>query len=248
MLIILAGALGATALNVLLFRRLRQLSWQLTRLRVERDCERILRELGRPAEIHLAERENAKDQTFSRIPVRSKAHLSLYRGGLVAAWVTSRRHQRHFAAAAGTAVFAATAILAVLLTAPNRNLPGLPYDTPPGLGSSGHPQSGLLPARKGTSPPVASSSGDEALMSAGQGMSVNGVDSPSREVPVSASPSPSLATPRPPGTTTPSEQPAPTHDPTSLQPSTTSRPTSVASQRNLCVDSGPPDLDICADL
>lgn len=69
-------------------------------------------------------------------------------------------------------------------------------------------------------------------------MSVNGVSSPRREVPVSASPSPSLATPRPPGTATASasEQPAPTHDPSSLPPSTTSSPTSVASPRNLCVD------------
>lgn len=150
MLIILAGALGAMALNVLLFRRLRQLSWQLARLRVERDCERILRELGKPTEIHLAERENAKDQTFSTIPVRSKAHLSLYRGGNVAALVIFRRHQRHFAAAAGTAVFAAAAIVAVLLISPNRDLPGLPYDAPPGLGSSGHPPSGFAPARKET--------------------------------------------------------------------------------------------------
>ncbi|MET7776247.1 hypothetical protein ABZU94_10785 [Streptomyces mirabilis] len=245
MLIILAGALGALLLNVLLFRRLRQLSWQLARLRVERDCERILRELGKPAEIHLAERENARDLAFSRIPVRSKAHLSLYRGGLVAAWVTSRRHQRHFAAAASTAVFAAAAVVAVLLTAPNRDLPGLPYDTPPGLGSSDHPLSSRSPT--GNSRPAASSSGDEALMSADQGMSVNGVHSPRREVSPSASPSPSLATPRPPGTTAP-EQPAPTHDPTSLQPSATPSPIGSASLLNLCVDAGPLDLDICARL
>ncbi|MEU8907046.1 hypothetical protein [Streptomyces mirabilis] len=246
MLIILAGALGAMALNVLLFRRLRQLSWQLTRLRVERDCERILRELGKPAEIHLAERENARDQTFSRIPVRSKAHLSLYRGGLVAAWA-SRRHQRHFAAAAGTAVFAATAILAVLLTAPSRDLPGLPYDTPPGLGTSEHPPSNRSPAGQGSSPSAASSSGDEALVSSDQGLSVNGVHSPSREVPVSASPSPSLATPRPPGATA-SEQPAPTHDPTSPQPSATSNPTSSTPLPNLCVDAGRLDQDLCARM
>ncbi len=49
--IILAGALGAFAPVVfLLIQRLRQLSWQLTQIRVERDSESILREIGLRAE------------------------------------------------------------------------------------------------------------------------------------------------------------------------------------------------------
>ncbi|MEV7422814.1 hypothetical protein [Streptomyces sp. NPDC091212] len=43
---ILAGALGALSISViLLFRQLRNLSWQLTQIRVDRDSDNIMRAL-----------------------------------------------------------------------------------------------------------------------------------------------------------------------------------------------------------
>lgn len=87
---ILAGALGAIALIVyLLFRRLRQLSWQLTQLRVERDSERILREIGiRTGSRHI-------EAIPTDAPARRKGHLSLYIGGGLASAVMRLRDTCH---------------------------------------------------------------------------------------------------------------------------------------------------------
>lgn len=133
MLIILAGALGAFALIVyLLFRRLRQLSWQLTQLRVERDCERILRVLKMGPEDAPTEKGDVQELHSVETPVRSKGHLSLYLGGNVAAFLAGHRNQRHLATAAGTALFATAAVVAALMTVPSTDIPGLPDDGPPG--------------------------------------------------------------------------------------------------------------------
>ncbi|MGW1961728.1 hypothetical protein ACWCPD_15800 [Streptomyces sp. NPDC001935] len=132
-MIVLAGALGAFALLALLFRRLRRLSRQLAQLRVERDCERILRDLGMTwvAEPNRIEVEDAQQQaTFIDAPVRRKGHLSLYLGQNVGDFLTRRRDNRHLAVAAGTAVIATAAVIAALVTAPDSGISGMPHDGP----------------------------------------------------------------------------------------------------------------------
>ncbi len=139
---ILAGALGAIALIVyLLFRRLRRLSWQLTQLRVERDCERILQDIGlagsrpvttaQPATAHPATEPPA-------VPVRRKRHLRLYQGlgGMSAAFVrmqdaSRRRRPALITSGAATAVVAslATLILVHGLT-PDQRAPKSPGTRP----------------------------------------------------------------------------------------------------------------------
>jgi hypothetical protein len=130
-MIILAGALGAILL-ALLFRRLRQLSRQLAQLRVERDCERILRDIGMTwvAETNLIEVEDAQPATAIDAPVRRKGHLSLYLGQNVGDFLNRRHHQRHLAVAAGTTVFATAAVIAALVTGPESSNLGLPDDGP----------------------------------------------------------------------------------------------------------------------
>jgi hypothetical protein len=122
---ILAGALGAIALIVyLLFRRLRSLSWQLTQLRVERDCERILREIGIPS----GTRPVATAPPA--LPVRRKRHLSLYLGGLgalVSVREAARRHRPALVAsgaATAVAMSAAALILATSLNPPQEGPAG----------------------------------------------------------------------------------------------------------------------------
>ncbi|MFF9097630.1 hypothetical protein ACF1AX_31470 [Streptomyces sp. NPDC014802] len=107
---ILAGALGAIALVVfLLFRQLRHLSWQLTQLRVERDSERILRQIGYRAG------STPLDDLEDTPPVRRKRHLTLYLGGLagIAAVLRDRARQHRgpvLAATVGGAAATATAV------------------------------------------------------------------------------------------------------------------------------------------
>lgn len=127
MLFILAGALGAIALIVfLLFRQLRELSWQLTQLRVERDSERILHDIGlRPGPTSL----NEVDPTE---PVLRKRHLALYLGGLSIALARLRESSHSHrpalvASGAAAAVITAAASLIVLQGAPTSP----PGTTPP---------------------------------------------------------------------------------------------------------------------
>ncbi|MFE6362904.1 hypothetical protein ACFVP3_23260 [Streptomyces sp. NPDC057806] len=103
--IILAGALGVIAPVVfLLSHRLRQLSWQLTQLRVERDSERILRDIGLRA------------GTGSPDPPESEAarairheRLAPHHGGSLGAALAElcHNHRPAVVAAAATAVAAA---------------------------------------------------------------------------------------------------------------------------------------------
>ena len=123
---ILAGALGATALIVyLLFRRLRQLSWQLTQLRVERDSERILREIGI---VRAGSRTGLTGPVEE--PVRRKHHLALNLGGGLTAALLKVRHPRHapaIAAGAAAATIALGAATLLLITqAPHSDLPAAP--------------------------------------------------------------------------------------------------------------------------
>ncbi|MFF9238453.1 hypothetical protein ACF1AY_16175 [Streptomyces sp. NPDC014776] len=137
--VILAGALGAIALVVaLLFRQLRDLSWQLTQLRVERDSERILRQIGYAGSTPLDDLEVSR-------PVRRKRHLALYLGGLagIAATLRGRARQRRgpvlaaarqhrgpvLAAAAGATAAAATALW-VLFDTPGAPPPDQGRDIP----------------------------------------------------------------------------------------------------------------------
>ncbi|MFI6248966.1 hypothetical protein [Streptomyces sp. NPDC051016] len=124
-IIILAGALGALALIVaLLFRRLRRLSWQLTVLRVERDSERILRDIG-------IVRAGSSTGVTERLqePVRRKHHLALYLGGGLTAALMKVRHPRHVPAiAAGSAAVIAlgAATLLLVIQLPHSDLPAAP--------------------------------------------------------------------------------------------------------------------------
>lgn len=175
---ILAGALGAIALIVyLLFRWLRKLSWQLTQLRVERDCEAILREIGIGGSRPVTTAPSAQ-------PVRRKRHLALYRGGMSAAFVrlkdTSRRHRPALVAsgaATAIAVCGAGLLLASSLTAP----PGTPTAPPTsilsppytgsGPGSPGAPRARHQANRTASAAPSASGSaraGGHAAMGGGR--------------------------------------------------------------------------------
>lgn len=124
--IILAGALGALALVVaLLFRQLRQLSWQLTVLRVERDSERILREIGIRPGSGSGVTEPLED------PVRRKHHLALHIGGGLAAALMKMRHLRRTSAlvassAAATIVLGAATLLLITTQAPHSRPPTIP--------------------------------------------------------------------------------------------------------------------------
>ncbi|MCQ9178728.1 hypothetical protein KMT30_06720, partial [Streptomyces sp. IBSBF 2953] len=105
--IILAGALGAIALIVcVLFRQLRELSWQLTQLRVERDSERILHDIG----IRAGSANTVA--ALPTVPARRKKHLSLFLGGAAAASAWLRNHRSAFVGtgAAATAAMAAAAL------------------------------------------------------------------------------------------------------------------------------------------
>lgn len=163
---ILAGALGAIALIVyLLFRRLRALSWQLTQLRVERDCERILREIG------ISGGSRPVVTAPPAPPVRRKRHLSLYLGGLGATLASlkeaSRRHRPALVAsgaASAVVMSAAAMILATSLHPPRENsnvparsptsIPSQPGPAPPSRSSPGH--------TTGRTPGVPSASGGVA--------------------------------------------------------------------------------------
>jgi len=222
MLIILAGALGAFALIVyLLFRRLRQLSWQLTQLRVERDCERLLRALGMGPEATPTEMEDAQERYFDETPVRSRGHLSLYLGGNVAAFLAGRRSQRHLATAAGTAVFAMAAAVAALITTPSTDIPGLPDTGPPGIHSPAHMSPGRSPTGMTGSSSAASPRPHLDSASTDNGLSVTGSNLTVSEPTGVVSPPASLRTPSPSGTSG-SATPSPTQATMSQSPTASS--------------------------
>lgn len=151
---ILAGALGAIALIVyLLFRRLRQLSWQLTQLRVERDSERILREIGiRTGSRHI-------EAIPTDAPARRKGHLSLYIGGGLASAVMRLRDTCHAhrpalvtsGAAATVAIGAAALLLSTNLNQPPPGVTG-PAEPPTQAASHAPSTPGKQPSR-GSAPP-----------------------------------------------------------------------------------------------
>ncbi|SHI65086.1 hypothetical protein SAMN05444521_8137 [Streptomyces sp. 3214.6] len=152
---ILAGALGAIALIVyLLFRQLRELSWQLTQLRVERDSERILREIG------IRSDSRPVMTTPTDAPARRKGHLSLYLGaGLAPALMGLRDIYREHrpalvagGAAASVAIGAAALLLATNLDHPPPGVEG--PAAPPTQAVSPEPSApGKQPSR-GPAPPL----------------------------------------------------------------------------------------------
>lgn len=124
-IIVLACVLGVTLVVYLLFRRLRELSWQLTQLRVEHDSEMILRAIGVPPQIGVVISE----------PVRRKRHLRMYRGGRAPAALTGLlqglfRHRLAAVASAGMVVAVVTTAL-VLDTARSQENDEASSSTPP---------------------------------------------------------------------------------------------------------------------
>ncbi|MEU4172864.1 hypothetical protein AB0F46_39030 [Streptomyces sp. NPDC026665] len=239
-MIILAGALGALLL-ALLFRRLRRLSRQLAQLRVERDCERILRDIGMTwvAETKLHEVEDAQPATPIDAPVRRKGHLSLYLGQNVSGFLTQRRNHRHLAVAAGTAVIATAAVVAALVTVPGSGFEGSP-DRGPDIVT----HAGKRPGRSPTDTPDPSDPAptdvptDPATpvhwdSTTDIGLKVATVVEPSPQTVASAKPTPRHTSASPPGTSGASTPP-PTH--TAPQPSP--RPTATNS----------PALNVCASV
>ncbi len=195
---ILAGALGALALIVyLLFRRLRQLSWQLTQLRVERDCERILHEIG----IRGGSRPVVNEPPA--VPVRRKGHLSLYLGGGVAAALARLRdtwHRRRAtmvaSGAAATIALGAAALLLVTNGGPGDDLGPTP---PPPESVSSEPGTPGGRASSGSAPPPESSPAGSPPSGAGDvgmGPGASAVTSaPARRPARSVSAAPSRAAP-----------------------------------------------------
>ena len=233
MIIILAGALGASALIVyLLFRQLRKLTWQLTQLRVERDCERILRAFGMPhVEINLTEKGAAQEHTSATTPVRRKRHLTLYLGGSVAAFLASRRHQRHLATAAGTAAFAAAAMIAALIAGPGQQMPGLD-DSPPPILAPGHSSASDSQPPARSSPPAPTAGSQRQAPQTPDDHRIQQVSRISTPPRTAAPSTPPSAIP---GTTGP-PRPTPSAGPTTApQPPPSSSPSS-APATSLCVD------------
>jgi hypothetical protein len=96
---ILTGALGVVLGVTVFFRRVARATRHLTHLRVERDCERILREIGHPNPVVvLNERGELQggNQTHRPAPLRHKRNQPLHLGET--RW--SRTHDS--AAGAGT--------------------------------------------------------------------------------------------------------------------------------------------------
>ncbi|MFJ4551015.1 hypothetical protein ACIP4X_17610 [Streptomyces sp. NPDC088817] len=142
MLIILAGAFGAVALFVyLLFRQLKKISWQLTQLRVERDSERILHDIG----LRTQPPDHDADQRAG--PVRRKRHLALYVGGnLTAALAELRdlsRQKRQALLASGAAAMAALGAIGLLLVVGSKEIqPDDEQSVPSDAVSSAPPEPG----------------------------------------------------------------------------------------------------------
>lgn len=125
--VILAAGLGANFIVfALLFRRLRQLSWQLRDMRAERNSEWILHALQGAPEEHMyavpAADGTGLEPPPDVQPVRRKRHLGLYIGGLsgIAATVTETiryawREHRGQVIASLAAVTIAAATTVVLL-------------------------------------------------------------------------------------------------------------------------------------
>lgn len=240
MVIILAGAFGALALFVfLLFRHLRNLSWQITQLRVERDSERILHDIG----IRTQPKNNKPDQMAG--PVRRKGHLALYLGGGLAAALAQlrdlTRQQRQALVASGAAATAALAAFSLLLIAASAGLPpeGESPGIPSGEGSSPSTQPGTLsPAPTVPSPApsatTGSGSGDDQDYSSGRVIPLTRTSpgrTPGEPTPTTGRRPPPGATPG--GTSSPPTQtgsPAPSIQPSATLPATA--PPSYA----LCVD------------
>jgi len=179
---ILAGALLALIVY-LLFRRLRQLSWQLTQLRVERDCDEILHKIG----IRAGSRPVVTERPGA--PARTKGHLALYMGGGAAAALVGlndawRRH-RPAIVASGTAAAAAIVVgVASLILAPSAGPPGGPGPAPPPTGAvSPAPSEPGGKSSRGAAPPTQSPPA--------------GSETPPRGSPGDGSPPASVASPSP---------------------------------------------------
>lgn len=239
---ILAGALGAIALVVwLLFRQLRKLSWQLTQLRVERDSDRILRDIGYQPEARSLEPTEEEIE-----PVRRKRHLALYMGGLAA--VLAKLHQirrtRPRAVLAGGVagtVAIGTAVLLVVVrggtTPPSGGLSPTLTPAPTGTATASAVSSASGPS--GEPPP--STSGPPAAANASPG----GEYAASATEPAYAQPSVTLSPTgeQSPGSPTPSctgSSPASSASP----PSGSSAPAPTATGSG----SQPPLPDLCVDV
>lgn len=252
MLPIIAGALGAIALVVaLLFRRLSQLSRQLMVLRVERDSERILHQIGLHPGPTLLDLAGPASE-----PVRRKRHLTLYVGGLAAAAARLRHLGRHHPGA--TAAVGAATVAAVCTTAALLALGGGPppphrgHGAPPAItspGPSGTASVSPEPTQTGTTnAPSPSARGP----SAGSGTDEGGDAAMSSSGPIAQqSPAPPGSGPSgepPPGSPTAS---SPGQPPGSSPPGTTAPPTTGPPQTSAppppTTGPGAPPL-LCVDV
>lgn len=170
--IVLAAAL-ASVLIVLLFRRLRRLSRQLTELRVARDSEEILQQIG----VGGGSRPIAVEQ--SQDPVRRKRHLSLYIGGLSGTIGRLRwrrpRYRTALLAGGATAGIALGAAVTLLVAGSHGLLPSGPRAAPPQASgrSSEAPHRPAIHGGGTIKPPAASSAtplfdGSDGAISSGR--------------------------------------------------------------------------------
>ena len=238
---ILAGALGVAALIVyLLFRRLRKLSWQLTEMRVERDSERILQQIGLRAASRSLDLKNPGD-----VPVRRKRHLALYLGGALSAALAKLRRVGHshpqVAVTGGVVTTVAVGAAALLLTL-GGGATG-PHSFPTGTlppGPTGPAMTSSAPTARGPSgepPPASSSSGGTATGGGDQAISATG--------PIAIQ---SSTTQQPSGR-------SPTADPTESEPQDSSPPASTsgatepsAPAPSTTAPGTDPVLGLCADV
>ncbi len=147
--VLLAGVLLALALGVyLLFRQLRNISWQLTQLRVEHDSEQILRAIGvRPTAVPVRPE-----------PVRQKRHLSLFIEGGAAALATIGREVRTHPVAVRTTTtlaIADTGFTVVLLAPAPRATDEKPPPPKPSVGAATSPATPAMPPAARGRPGVA---------------------------------------------------------------------------------------------
>lgn len=150
---ILAGVLGVVAPVVfLLFRQLRQLSWQLTQQRVERDSERILQAIG------LRPEQESQLAVLTADATLRKRHPYLYRDSVLAAALLKLRDlspsRRYALAASGMIATIAVGLVTLLLVVSSGATPlGAGHGPPSGTAS---PESGAVspePTRSSGQPP-----------------------------------------------------------------------------------------------
>ncbi|MFJ2719441.1 hypothetical protein [Streptomyces sp. NPDC087437] len=227
MLIILATAFGALALFVyLLFRQLKDISWQLTQLRVERDSERILHDIG----LRTQPPDHGADERAR--PAHRNRHLALYLGGSLTAVLAELRNltskKRKALLASGATAMAALGAIGFLLIAGSREIqPDDEQAIPTDAVSSAPTEPGTLPPDPATSPAALSgAAGDGEDDDSSQAISLTGL----------ASSPPGATGHPPPGTSEDASGPTTRASPTPSPRLPAHTPASLALSDALCVD------------